>query len=62
MQFMVAYDNSELGAPDECGVSGESSVGRRCDAGAEGIEGYDQLLLQSAVDDFDKNFKHQLQK
>lgn len=60
-QFMAAYDDSELGAPDEGGVSG---VGGQCEAsgGGVGIEEYDQLLLQYAVDDFDKNFKQQLQR
>lgn len=55
---MAAYDDSELGAPEE-GV-----VDDKCNGGEwrQGIEDYDRFLIQSALEDFDKNFKHQLQK
>ena len=74
-QFMVGYDDSQLGAPEEEEEEGEGegdSEGKLDQGG--GIESgqgrggamvrsdYDKLLLESAVEEFEKNFAHQLQQ
>ena len=69
-QFMVGYDDSQLGAPeeeeegdseDEPDQEGDVGNGRGR-GGAMVRSDYDKLLLESAVEEFEKNFAHQLQQ
>ena len=69
---MVGYDDSQLGAPEEeeeVEVEGEGKLDRGGDVGSGRGRGgvmvrsdYDHLLLESAVEEFEKNFAHQLQQ
>ena len=69
---MVGYDDSQLGAPEEeeveeVGGEGEldrgGDVGSGCGRGGVMVRSdYDHLLLESAVEEFEKNFAHQLQQ
>ena len=70
---MVGYDDSQLGAPEEeeeegredgegeLDQSGDMGSGRGM-GGAMARSDYDKLLLESAVEEFKKNFAHQLQQ
>ena len=68
-QFMVGYEDSQLGAPEEEEEEQEveqsaadvRSGGRR-EGGAMERSDYDKLLLESAVEEFEKNFADQLQE
>ena len=71
---MVGYDNSQLGAPEE--EEGEEAEGDsdgeldqtgdmgsgRDRGGAMVRSDYDKLLLESAVEEFEKNFAHHQQE
>ena len=69
---MVGYDDSQLGAPEE-EEEGEGDGEGELDQGGGVKSGrdrggamvrsdYDKLLLESAVEEFEKNFVHQLQQ
>lgn len=64
-QFMVGYEDSQLGAPDEEEEEEEEELdpstaeppgSGRGKEGAMVRSDYDKLLLESAVDEFEKNF------
>ena len=70
---MVGYDDSQLGAPEEeeekDDEGGESMPSQNGDFGSghgrgEAMEraDYDKLLLESAVEEFEKNFADQVQR
>ena len=74
---MVGYDDSQLGAPDleeeeeeeeeevEEGAAqpDNADFGRRRDRGGAMVRAdYDKLLLESAVDEFERNFADRLQR
>ena len=67
---MVGYDDSQLGAPEEEEEEdGESEPDQGGDVGSGQSRGaamirsdYDKLLLESAVEEFEKNFAHQLKQ
>ena len=69
-QFMVGYDDSQLGAPEEEEEGdGEGELGEDGDMGSGRIRGgaivrsdYNKLLLESAVEEFERNFAHHLQQ
>lgn len=71
-QFMVGYDDSQLGAPEEEEEEegdGEGEVGEDGDVGSGQVRGgamvrsdYNKLLLESAVEEFERNFAHHLQQ
>ena len=72
-QFMVGYDDSQLGAPEEEEEEeegdGEGELGEDGDVGNGRIRGgaivrsdYNKLLLESAVEEFERNFAHYLQQ
>ena len=54
-QFMAGYDDAQLGAPEE-----DETIQKQESGGSLGHSTYDQLLLQSAAEDFEKNFQDQL--
>ena len=64
-QFMVDYEDSQLGAPEEDEeeelVQGGDEKSGRGKGGALDRSDFDKLLLESAVEDFQKNFADQLQ-
>ena len=62
---MVGYEDSQLGAPEEEGGEMEqdtAEVGGRGKGGALERSDYDMLLLESAVEEFERNFADQLQE
>ena len=73
-QFMVGYDDSQLGAPEEEEEEeeegdGGGELGEDGDVGNGRIRGgaivrsdYNKLLLESAVEEFERNFAHHLQQ
>ena len=63
---MVDYEDSQLGAPEEEEeeeepVQGGDEGSGRGKGGAMDRSDFDKLLLESAVEDFQKNFADQLQ-
>lgn len=50
---MAEYEDSELGAADE------ECVGGGCEVSG-GVNEYENHLLQSAVENFEKHFRHQV--
>ena len=52
-QFMAEYEDNELGPADE------ECVGGGCEASG-GVNEYENHLLQSAVENFEKHFRHQV--
>ena len=66
-QFMVGYEDSQLGAPDEeeeeeeeLDTSVTEAGSGRGKVGAMVRSDYDKLLLESAVEEFEKNFADNL--
>ena len=67
---MVAYDGSQIGVPEEADEEDNldldhdaTDMGEGCGKGEAMVRAdYDKLLLESAVEDFERNFADNLQR